>query len=294
MTGVQTCALPICAVPVPAVLPLLRDPHSRVRCAAAAALGASGSGEAVAPLVACLEDHEYPVRAAAAQALAELKALEAIPALIDLLDDPVVSVRSNAVTALQSLRATEAVPALLKRLRVEASTLIRGILAALSALDAKEAIPDVACALDETDSFQRHAAAGCLCALGDRRGAPLVLAQLDRLNALNALRNPRLWQRLAGSKVEKDFKGTRRVLLERAARAIGLPIEWSDSLNDQDRDSLDGQIEIPTCGGRATYLDALRTAYGPYVVLEDDRVRVISIDHASGFWKSWWEKEGRK
>jgi HEAT repeat protein len=90
---------------LPALTRRLRDVHAPVRTAAARALGALRSPEALAVLIAALEDPFWPVRAAAAQATRELgthgvTSAEAATALGALLQDDAAEVAHAAYWAL--------------------------------------------------------------------------------------------------------------------------------------------------------------------------------------------------
>jgi len=93
---------------VAALLAQLQDPAPVARRRAAAALGASGSERAVRPLINALADDSMDVRATAAEALGRIGRPEAIGPLKGLLDAP-FPVRYQAASALLALHDTSGV-----------------------------------------------------------------------------------------------------------------------------------------------------------------------------------------
>ena len=82
----------------------LRHPHRHVRLHAAGALGAIGDASAATPLISLLADPDSDVRAAACSALVLLESREAVPKIAALAErDPAWPAKSAALEALASL-----------------------------------------------------------------------------------------------------------------------------------------------------------------------------------------------
>jgi HEAT repeat protein len=105
---------------VDAILNGLKDSNTGVRSAAVRALGASGSRNAVEPLMALMTDESSTLRGEATTALGRLGAA-AVKPLILALGSPRPSIRMLAAQALGDIRAREAVPPLINLVRTDLS-----------------------------------------------------------------------------------------------------------------------------------------------------------------------------
>jgi hypothetical protein len=156
---------------------------------------------------------------------------------------------------------------------------------------------------------EREAAARYLCAKGDRRGAPVLLAMNSGiyLDLLNAVRSPGAWKALAETPLRSSLAGNRTRLFERICRvaarksnlAVGSEYEsalwwqekefsgaWQESISVQE--ALMNILERgPRCGQAA---DAPEFN----VILEADEIRIIPGADACAFWKQWWADEQTK
>ena len=191
----------------------LSDPMPAVRSAAAAALGNVGDSSAAGPLAERLRDISPMVRSSAAGALGQIAGRSAAdnvvatqPAagtlspsaaaqaetMIGLLKGPDASGRREAAKALGFLRDANAVDPLGRAATGDTDPLTRaaaaaslGRIAAMGRVAAAGARPDAnACishlvkSLSDDASLVRHAAAGALGAIGDRRAVPSLVARL--------------------------------------------------------------------------------------------------------------------
>jgi len=188
-----------------AILESLGDKDSRVREAAANALGRMGDRRAVDPLVNALGDPLDGVRDAAAVALKNLneplgeriyeslkgskKAWEelarkndprAVVPLVKALGAWDMTVRANAAWTLRKLGDPRAVEPLIKALG-DRSPIVRGAAAsALSEVGDRRAVDPMVISLGDTDETVREAAAWTLGKLKDPRAVePLILALKD-------------------------------------------------------------------------------------------------------------------
>jgi Virulence factor/HEAT repeats/Scaffold protein Nfu/NifU N terminal len=104
-----------CAEPVELLTLALKDAHPQVRRLAAAALGATGSAAAVAPLCdALLNDQSVGVRRTAGDALSDIGDLAAQPTMCRALSDSNKLVRWRAARFLSEVGTPEALPHLAK------------------------------------------------------------------------------------------------------------------------------------------------------------------------------------
>src|SRR5262249_40061241 len=102
------------------ILNALRDSNTGVRSSAVRALGASGSKQAVEPLIALVKDESSTLRGEATTALGRL-GTAAAPALIAALDSPRPSIRMLSAQALGEARSREAVPSLINLVKTDLS-----------------------------------------------------------------------------------------------------------------------------------------------------------------------------
>jgi HEAT repeat protein len=102
--------------PIPALTASLGDVSGEVRSGSAWALGLLQATESTQELIAALDDREADVRRTAVYALRRLKSREAVPSLIERLNDIDSEVRREAVRALGKIRDSKAISALIQTL----------------------------------------------------------------------------------------------------------------------------------------------------------------------------------
>ncbi len=122
----------------------LGDSEVRVRLAAVRALGASGSTDAVAPLLARLDDVSSKVRQEVARALSRLGDRRAVTPLVSKISDEAPEVRQSVVRTLGDLGDPRAAPALGIALRDAANEVRLEALASLGRLRAADAVASIA------------------------------------------------------------------------------------------------------------------------------------------------------
>lgn len=135
------------------LLPALQDRDSRVRAAAAAALGTAtpGSQEAlvVERLLTAIDDRDDHVCSAAVRSLGILRAVSAREELLQLLDDPNVHVARAALIALGRLGVPEDGEAVAAALHARSPLLRTAAARAAASLNYRPAIPDIIACLRE-------------------------------------------------------------------------------------------------------------------------------------------------
>ena len=117
---------------------------------------------------------------------------------------------------------------------------------------------------------------------GSSRGVPYILLDLRpdfcKLVYLNALRRPGVWKRRSSSLLDFESEGTGREYLQRLGAHLELAVEWPKTLSVRERRWLDNRRTGWT-----------RDTWGPFeIVLEPDRMIVLSRGRAQEFWTSWW------
>lgn len=307
-------------VAVPAIVRGLKDPDRRVRLAAACALAQfDPSREGVmALLIGTLEDDrtnaEEAERATAALGLfgpqarpalalllerlkqgnAAVEALAeqgpaAIPGLTEALRDRDPAVRRRSAQALRLLGpvARSAVPLIIDRLKDESPVVRREAVLALGEIQRDKAIP----ILRETlhgDKDAARAAAAALAALGERDG----LAELaSGHSALNALRQPAIWDHLSRTMLDKDVEGSGTELLVELAEHAVMCAEIPQECANLPALTLFRRIHA---GSRhRSALEVLRSLDVEFV-LESDRIRILDADEARAFWTEWLSQIQKK
>jgi HEAT repeat protein len=139
------------------ILNALRDSNTGVRSAAVRALGASGSRQAVEPLMALVRDESSTLRGEATTALGRL-GTAAVPALIAALSSPRPSIRMLAAQALGEIRSREAVPALINIVKTDLSGARGEAVEALGKIGDPSAIEAIVSALRTGSNSVRHRA----------------------------------------------------------------------------------------------------------------------------------------
>lgn len=158
----------------------LSDGDARVRGVAVRALGRIGDDRAFEPVARLLRDPDPKVRELAAQALAGIPGPGRVEVLTRLLDDPDVEVRSVTVSTLGILEGPGTVEALTAVARHEPDPHTRRM--AIDALGkrgegAGGAVPALVRLLEEDPASIPHVARA-LGGIGDERAVPLLVAQL--------------------------------------------------------------------------------------------------------------------
>lgn len=252
-----------------------------------------GSKDIVPKVVFRLGDKGAHTRAAAVRSLAILDVKEAVPKIEPLLKDPDEFVRAQSVSALCKLMGTEAIPRILPLLQDKSMFVVFQTLHALARIKAWQAEPDVADLLEDLKPEVRRLAASWLARAGSLRGVAELLEDEDgALTALNALRNPEVWNRLESCAAPSELQGTVLQRIEQVSRAAGMkvivePAPLGDSKRWLDRTPRDWDPGEPVSVAIALWLIA-PSAY--LVVFEEDRIRLLPRESGARFWREWWKE----
>jgi HEAT repeat protein len=133
-------------------------------------LGASGSKQALQPLLQHLDDPHRDIRCKVVEALGQLGDERAVEPLLQHLDDPDQDVRRNVVEALGQLGDERAVEPLLQHLGDQDEDVRHKVAKVLGQLGGKRAVEPLLQHLDGPDGVLRVAAAVALAQLNDARG----------------------------------------------------------------------------------------------------------------------------
>jgi HEAT repeat protein len=253
--------------------------------------GAAGCKPMLLPL---LDDPSLQVRAFAARVLAELGSDEVAPRLIDALaaEDP--NAKYYAIMGLMALNA-RSTSAKIAPIALHARNPDWVRLAALKAIEKLGSADDVRTLQPLlTDSLfeLRSTSAKVLCWLGDPDAVGVVFEETRNWICLNAIRRPEDWARLTSLPVGGDLRGPRRDVLEALAKKAGKSVDWSQPWENHGADLA---VLCIVQGRRKSVAEALREQMptGIEFVVEEDRIRVISRELSSEFWKTWREERKR-
>lgn len=268
---------------------------ARVRAAACEALGALGAKEAIPQILPLLQEDYRHVLDYAAGAVGKLGAKQAIPRLVELLGDEYgETVQWSSAWALGKLGAMGAAQELVGLLG-HRQAIVRSIAAsALGNLGAKDAVPNLAKLLKDESSHVRSSGASSLIRLDSQKGVPTLLEEAEAdeyvsLFPLNRLRQPEVYRRIQGTEWV-GTGGTVKEVLEELAKAAGMKLDpGSVPLGN---DFFEELSEGPLLG--IGVLQDLSLEKPWQVVLEPDRMRVLSRKDALDFWKAWWAGLQRK
>jgi HEAT repeat protein len=282
---------------VPEAVRFLADQDADVRSVAVSLLGHLGDADRVPAVLERLKDPEARVRAEALWSLRKLEARESCARIEPLLADPDPYVRSAAVRALGEFDPKGTVALLEKSLKDPDKLARREAAIALATLSGKDARPLLEPLLRDPVPEVQIWTAGLLCRSGIREPAGIVLSAEARLCPeglfwLNALRRPDLWGRLETERIEALPEGRPEESFVLLAKAAGLTLELSPE--EAGKRAYVGNSCFRRHGGRVSLLKTIEEVQFPHsrqVILEPDRLRVVSRDEALKFWKAWWEAE---
>ncbi len=269
---------------IPQFLRLLKATNWQVRASAAEALAALGGREVLPDI---REAVKQPEGHAVIPALVRLAPEEAIPFLRE---------RRNwgdGVNGLLELRQREVRP-IIERWLQDPSPQTRGLgLTSLFRLEGQGALPAVRSYLTDPEESLRETAAALLTRAGQHGGVPILIDSKKDLFLLNAVREPRLWDRISTTRLDEPFYGNSKEIMEYLAWKLGVGLEGPPSDAAQPRTWTDYHRRIGSRLKPSTVAEALEH-FRWFVVLESDRLRVIAPEQAAAFWSAWWEREGGK
>jgi hypothetical protein len=280
-----------------ALLPALADKEPQVRAVAVTSLGGMGAEETLPQILKGLDDEFEWVRWSALTALGELGGAAQVPILLGLLEKD-GETRSRAIAGLKALGAREAAPAIARYLMDEDPSVRSSAATALAALGARDQVPRIARLLGDEglDYGGTPFVSEALCRLGSREGVPFFFEQGWGWSALNALRDPGLYKEYESKRLRRDVGDGRTPTWKLLAAEIGVPIDVSEMPTEDP--ALTSTDRLRCRGGRLSFREALEAVFrcGSYsaIVLERDKVRVLSHDPAFDFWARWWDGERGK
>jgi len=189
-----------------------KDPN--IRKWAADALGELGEKQAVAPLIAALDDQETDVKCSAAAALGKLGDPRAVEPLIKSLED--ILVRKSAARVLQRLGKV-ATPGLLAALEHDNKDVRRYVAEILGNLEDPTAVEPLIKSLGDDDSSVRRSVATALGNLGDLRAVQPLIKLLkdgntDAVTPLGQLGDPQAVQPLLNALSKKQHYTTQNAI----------------------------------------------------------------------------------
>jgi hypothetical protein len=147
--------------------------------------------------------------------------------------------------------------------------------------------------LRDPNSKVRVAAAGALCARGNREAARTLLADAERwdgvrLLPLNALRRPKEWAALSTIKSGRPSSDRKPKLLRALAEAGGLKADFVL------RDTGSGSVWHATGEPVIEIVDHLLRWGDHELLLEEGRLCLIPQEESLSYWKAWAAGEGIK
>jgi HEAT repeat protein len=267
---------------------LSRDEPDDLRIEVLRTLMRAGAADCRSTLVPLLDDPGPQVRSFAARVLAELGACDVAPRLNEALsaDDP--NAKVHAILGLTALNARSSSAKIASiALNVRNPDWVR--LAALRAMEKLGGTDDIRALrplLIDPLYEMRSTSAKVLCWLGDPDAIGVVFEETRSWICLNAIRSPQEWARLTSLPVGDDLRGTRRDVLERLAAVAGKIMDWSQPWENREAD-----LAVPcvVLSRRKSIAEAIRDQMptGIEFVVETDRIRVVSREISSDFWKAW-------
>jgi HEAT repeat protein len=285
---------------------LLRSEEFHIQLEASERLAAEGP-TAVPVLRGCLKDRNRHARRLAAEALGKMKAVEATADLEALFADPDEKVRESAVDAIEDLNLKNRATPILPLLKDPAWGVRHSAARALGTMEAREAIPGLHGLLEDDAPYVRIAAARSLARLGDDRGVPVLLReakdrhklvqQVISLTALNALRDPKAWDRLRATPLASPLEGRTPRVLEKVCTAAALKLELSDDDSDMDESDapwMERRLRVYEGRPILDVVEGIRGNGAYDFILEPDRLRVVPHSEAIRFWSDWWGKRPKK
>ncbi|MBI3855399.1 MAG: HEAT repeat domain-containing protein [Planctomycetes bacterium] len=261
---------------------LLQDADFSVRYEAAGALLKLDAGRASAALLAAIDREGGLLISQSREDL--MTRLRPVDALIRRARDPDPILRERAIELLGKIGGPEARKAVAAALADPDPVVRRGAVEALSALDD---VDPLAALLKDPNSIVRVAAAGALCLHGRKEAARVLLDEAERrtgvdLTPLNALRRPKEWAVLVGTKAGSPLSGRKPELFQSLAKLSGLKI-------DVLRDSHSGDAWVPAEESVAEAMERLLTRTPYALVVEEGRLRLLPRADSLAFWKAWAE-----
>jgi len=263
------------------------------------ALARLGSKEIVPMVLKELRSDREEIRLGALEALGILRARQATEDVAILLKDSNANVRRQAVSTLTEIAGPEAVPHIIPLLQDKWFPVAARVVKCLAQVKAWHAKPDVARLLDDVNPYARLHAATWLALAGSTEGVPELLfdeLEMAPFIVLNALRWPKLWSRLDQRSAPRLLEGTLVESVERLAREVGMDLVVEPDPLGKAKHLLQQRRRHDFGGGVVSVADALTRVLPDAlsVVVEEERIRLISRNSAVEFWRAWWKETSRQ
>jgi HEAT repeat protein len=249
---------------IPQIARALSDKSTAVRMRACYALARLGAKSAVGELSSKLDDESPAVRSAAAFALGMLQERGGEEKLIQLLGDVEADVRASATQALGYLRSKSSASKVAERLEDPSPEVRLAAVASLVRIDASNYVSGLEALLnkEDLDPDFRRAIARALCSQGNRKGASILLSEAKRsvatsLWALNCIKEPDSWSRIAAFRAHSTTRCTRLEALESVSRGAEVKLDLSRL---SDRAELEGRQTFVQYAGADSGVDIIETA----------------------------------
>jgi hypothetical protein len=265
----------------------LRDPEDY--------LAAAATPEMVPAMRGYLKHENENVRAGMAEVLARIKALEALPDLLSVLENDNEEVRWRVAEALVNIGTHEALTAVVKTRRTP--WVKPSAVRAMTRLIEQGEEHDLASMVGDSWGVASMLAAAALCRFGRGDVAPAMIRGLEArklgpqyFNHLNGIRRNGDWKRLLALPNEGIATCDCRALFERLSLAVGKKMEWSEDAARHRETWIGKKTSEYTLSHTSTLIETVaRTIdnYGVCILVEEDRLRVITFDEALAFWKGW-------
>jgi HEAT repeat protein len=291
---------------VPRLRKMLAEKPNRQEGWAAAlavgALGRLGDTDAIGQLRGYLESPDVTLRAQSIVALGRLEDRESARRLLPALSGRDIGVLGGASHVLRHWNPRQMVPEMIARVKDRpAEGFLGGEISTLAGMGVKEAIPAIVPYLKGATPYIRAMAGEALARLGSDLGVQALLEEHGigpRMITLNALRTPDLFHRLEGEGFREDFEGRTPELLEEVSRHLGLKLDLSMRFVEEVLpDTPPYFLSTPWYWLHPQAIDFLDWAASIIdfeIILETDRIRVVSREEALAFWKAWWEEREKK
>jgi hypothetical protein len=252
--------------------------------------------EAVPALRRALQDPEFEVRSKALLALGMMKAAEALPDIRALLRGDDEATRQEALSTLYAWKDPASAPDIIPLLSHDRMWMRLLAIRALQAVESHDALEAVAKRLRDPDRDVRVASAEYLCSLGSRDGVSTLLKEGTSLTTLNRLRRPEVWKDLGSRPFSRRLEGRLNELMRSLCREARMELREPRRCCDLEVLTSWDDCSTGVYGGGGTMLSAMAEAIGRdsyEMVLEPDRIVILSTGEARIFWTAWLAEESK-
>ncbi len=221
--------------------------------------------------------------------LAEAGILDPLPLLLRKSTESRSFYRARSLEIAGRSGMRDCIPELRAALKADPPAVLAAAAEALAWMADEESIPAIRKLLDHPDDLARRGAARALCIAGERQGVPLLLGENGFV--LNRLRNPDVWKKLGAAPLEGPGNHNPKARLEEFARVAKMAIVFEVDSTDS-HDPLQNSSSWRYRRDKRSVLDGLGECESYLeVVLESDRIRILTPAAGRKFWREWWAME---